>query len=638
MKKLVPGVNDLLTTNPDLAKEWNYERNGALLPSDFSAGSGKRVWWECANGHEWESSILNRSHGHACPYCSGKTILRGYNDLATTHPEIVLQWDYERNILKPKEVSHGSKQKVWWKCSQGHSWDATIGSRVNGNGCPYCSGKKVLNGYNDLATTHPSIAKEWDYELNNSLSPFDLTAGSNRKIHWICKYGHRWSTTVYHRVRGTGCPICASALKTSFPEQAIYFYIKKKHADAINRYADLFDNGMELDIYIPSLKIGIEYDGSVWHSSTRAKEKEISKYKTCSSSGIFLIRIREDKNNKDNSSADKVLYTLDSLDDTIRQLGIFSLVEANTINSKKDQIYIMEQYLQSQESESIAAKYPQLVNEWHPTKNGNLSPNLFSYSSHQKVWWMCKFGHEWEASPHNRTGANKTGCPVCSGQKVLPGFNDLASQYPEIALEWDYSKNKGLKPSDFTTNSTKRIWWVCAKGHSWETPIHIRTNGSDCPFCAGRAVLPGFNDLASNYPAIAKEWDKMRNENLLPSQVTVRSGKKVWWVCSKCGFSWQSTIDNRVRGNGCPECKRGKISVSARTRKVVAGVNDLATTHPQLLKEWDYQKNSSFNPTEVLSGSGIKVWWKCSKCGRSWQTRISHRANGHGCPSCGHKK
>ena len=212
MKKLVPGVNDLLTTNPDLAKEWNYERNGALLPSDFSAGSGKRVWWECANGHEWESSILNRSHGHACPYCSGKTILRGYNDLATTHPEIVLQWDYERNILKPKEVSHGSKQKVWWKCSQGHSWDATIGSRVNGNGCPYCSGKKVLNGYNDLATTHPSIAKEWDYELNNSLSPFDLTAGSNRKIHWICKYGHRWSTTVYHRVRGTGCPICASAL------------------------------------------------------------------------------------------------------------------------------------------------------------------------------------------------------------------------------------------------------------------------------------------------------------------------------------------------------------------------------------------------------------------------------------------
>lgn len=119
------------------------------------------------------------------------------------------------------------------------------------------------------------LLKEWNYDRNGMLTPSDFKEHSARKIWWKCKKGHEWKTSISNRSRGDGCPECNSGIRTSFPEQAIYFYVKKIYPDAVNRCTDVLPNGMEIDIFIPSINVGIEYDGSVWHESDKVLEKEV---------------------------------------------------------------------------------------------------------------------------------------------------------------------------------------------------------------------------------------------------------------------------------------------------------------------------------------------------------------------------
>ena len=127
------------TANPTLAKEWNYEKNNALTHTDVTTGSNKKVWWKCKNGHEWQAYICHRNKGSGCPYCSGKKVLKGYNDLQTVSPSLAEEWNYEKNNeLSPADVTQNSNKRVWWKCSEGHEWEATINNRSRGNRCPIC--------------------------------------------------------------------------------------------------------------------------------------------------------------------------------------------------------------------------------------------------------------------------------------------------------------------------------------------------------------------------------------------------------------------------------------------------------------------------------------------------------------------
>ena len=150
-------------------------------------------------------------------------------------------------------------------------------------------------------------------------------------------------------------------------------------------------------------------------------------------------------------------------------------------------------------------------------------------------------------------------CPYCSGNKVMPGFNDLATTHPNLALEWHPTKNGELSPTMFSRGSTRKVWWKCAEGHEWQATIGSRSQGSGCPYCSGNKVMPGFNDLATRNPVLATEWNTTRNGDLLPTQVTSKSGKKVWWICKK-GHEWQATVSSRSNGSGCPECSRQKRS------------------------------------------------------------------------------
>ena len=201
-------------THPDLAKEahgWD--------PSKVIAGTRKKLEWKCHLGHVWEARGENRVNGTGCPFCSHHRPLQGFNDLATTHPELAKEadgWD-------PKNTFRWAGKRLAWKCSQGHTYTAAGGHRKNGTGCPICANKKVESGFNDFATTHPEFldqADGWD--------PTTVTAGSHQKLSWKCKKGHKWKATGSQVTRGGGCPVCANKkivtgvndLATTHPEIA----------------------------------------------------------------------------------------------------------------------------------------------------------------------------------------------------------------------------------------------------------------------------------------------------------------------------------------------------------------------------------------------------------------------------------
>lgn len=179
---------------PALAAQWDVRKNAPRKPSEFSAGSHRLVWWRCEKGHSWRAQIKSRVSGCSCPVCAGKHAVAGENSLADVAPELIAQWDTEKNApLTPQQVTCGTRRKVWWRCEKGHSWKSSIASRVYQKaGCPVCRGKVVTKGFNDLATLYPALAKEWDMEKNGALSPETVTAASNRKAWWRCPLGHSY--------------------------------------------------------------------------------------------------------------------------------------------------------------------------------------------------------------------------------------------------------------------------------------------------------------------------------------------------------------------------------------------------------------------------------------------------------------
>jgi hypothetical protein len=177
------GKQPLSVTHPELAKEadgWDTAK--------VTFGSGKKLPWKCKQGHIWEAVVVSRaSLGTGCPYCSGTRPIVGKTDLKSTHPQIAseaVDWD-------PTTVSAKSNKKMLWGCKAGHRWETVVAHRTRGNGCPICSGQKVLPGYNDLKTKNPQLASQafnWDPSL--------VMPQSNKKAEWHCQAGHIWTAII----------------------------------------------------------------------------------------------------------------------------------------------------------------------------------------------------------------------------------------------------------------------------------------------------------------------------------------------------------------------------------------------------------------------------------------------------------
>ena len=204
-----------VTDNEELLSEWHFEKNVNVEPRELSLGSGKKVWWLGKCGHEWDAIVKHRSNGHGCPYCTNQKVLKGFNDLVTTHPELAKQWHPTKNgVLKPHDIVCGSGRRVWWLCEHGHEWQTIVADRLNRidrtsiTKCPYCSNKKVWQGFNDLATTHPELIKQWHPTKNGDLKPTEIIAGSHKKIWWQCQHKHEWETKCYSAAKNPKCPKC----------------------------------------------------------------------------------------------------------------------------------------------------------------------------------------------------------------------------------------------------------------------------------------------------------------------------------------------------------------------------------------------------------------------------------------------
>ena len=263
---------------------------------------------------------------------------------------------------------------------------------------------------------------------------------------------------------------------------------------------------------------------------------------------------------------------------------------------------------------------PELAKEWSE-KNYPLMPSHIGPGTHKKVLWRGKCGHEWSAVVRNRVKG--AGCPYCSHNIVLQGFNDLESIHPQLAVEWS-EKNLPLLPSQVTAYANKKVWWKCSQGHEWNTLISTRSYGSRCPYCSDILTLQGYNDFATRHSDLAEEWSN-RNKDLMPYMVNSNSRLNVWWKCKTCGYEWRSLVRSRVKGTACPVCS---------DRATLAGYNDLATTDPQLLFEWDGEKNGDVLPSNLSRYSLRYVWWKC-EFGHSWRARIADRAiEGETCRIC----
>lgn len=273
----------------------------------------------------------------------------------------------------------------------------------------------------------------------------------------------------------------------------------------------------------------------------------------------------------------------------------------------------------------LGTVFPNLAQEWHPTKNGSLTPQQVLPGSYLHVWWRCSNGHEWMAQIKSRVSG--CGCPLCAHKTVQPGKTDLATVNPTVAAQWHPTKNGALTPRDVLPGTSRRVWWLCEKGHSWQAAVSSRAlGGSKCPYCTGRKVRPGENDLATAFPEIAAQWHPTKNGSLTPQQVTPNSNRKVWWICP-LGHEYQSWIPGRTRqGGGCPYCA-GK--------KVLPGFNDLATRVPEIAAQWHPTLNGALTPSMVSPGSHRKVWWICPE-GHVWKAVIHSRAGSQksGCPVC----
>lgn len=441
-RHVLTGFNDLQTLHSELVKEWDYDKNKNIQPTDFVIGSNKKVWWKCLIcGTSWQTKIIARTKKNAgCPKCNAKKRVENHRltflkkNGSITDPLLLQEWNYARNLLlTPKDFTPASNKYVWWKCSKcGYEWRAKISNRsVLKRGCPACKNLAVIKGKNDLATTHPLLAKEWHPTKNLPLTPYNVPYGTRKKVWWICPKGHEYQASILHRSHGTNCPICNNGRQTSFHEQAIFHYVKQIFPDAINRYKDIFKNGMELDIYIPSIKTAVEYDGIFYHKQNKLK-REMLKYEICQQHNIKLIRIKEADitKNKDSGSTADLVYHIPGLGNTKEALNkaisvlLFKLISTFSskyhipinINTERDK-YKIREYMTDLKKNSLADLRHDLAKEWHPTKNGHITPNMVSLGASRKVWWLCSVcRHEWEATISHR--ANGTGCPKCSIKKV----------------------------------------------------------------------------------------------------------------------------------------------------------------------------------------------------------------------------
>ena len=643
-------TNALSSTFPILAVEFDAKLNG-IEANQVISGSDKKYWWRCVENtnHVWDAMMNKRTKvGRGCPYCAGQRVLPE-ESFSHIYPKLMEEWDWERNArIDPEKAAPKSDKYVWWICSieSDHTWRAKLNNRANGTGCPYCS-NKLVSKENSLSSVYPSLAKEFHKENNFPLSADKVLAGSTKPVWWRCTVNpsHEWELSPYARKGGEiGCPFCSTA-GMSKPELRIIAELTPIFSDLEHRRKF---SGTEVDIYLPECSIGIEYDGSYWHSDK--DDRDHTKNDVMTSKGVQLIRVREQPLNKilphDVIVKPNRLYHSDIANLLISIRNLAKNLP-RTVNSKIDHYLGVDFFLNQNDylefvsqgrkklGTTLRDTNPELMEEWDFDGNAPLVPENFSRGSRDRVKWICKVNpeHKWETPIAGRSSG--TQCPFCTNV-LTASENSFIHDYPVIAADWHPSKNSKDDILSFSkTSKRKKVWWQCSKNtkHEWQATVSERCRGEGlgCPFCSNKRISES-NNLQSTHPKLAAQWHPSKNGLLTPNDVFAGGKQKVWWLCPVADdHQWEARLYSRSKPdgkmkNGCPFC----------SNQLLSQTNNLFVTNQRLLKEWDFTKNKDTDPKRILPTSKTSAYWICSKNPlHKWQAEIANRAcTGSKCPYC----
>jgi len=505
---------------------------------------------------------------------------------------------------------------------------------------------------NNLIKNYPFLRDEWNYVKNPGKKPEDYSFGCHEKVWWICtECGGSYERSIKDRVhKGSGlCPTCArsqaaekrtasGALKKAAATRS-FNKIKagKSLADTHPEILPLWDH--EKNILKPTEVTAGSHTEVFWrcpegHSYRRAVKTQVSGQKCAVCSNRTLVRGVND----------------------------------------------------------LATVCPQIAGEWHPEKNGELTPADIVYGSSEVVWWRCPENpdHVWKAKVYDRT-ANGHGCPYCKNLKINEGDNDFATLFPEIAAQWDYELNGDNVPSQFSCHSKYKAHWICGKGHRWQVSISSRVFFlSSCPECS-REQRTSFPEqctlfyVEKYFPAVKGRNSKLGAEAdlFLEERKTVIEYDGEHWHRKKVEKDRKKTETFRRKGyrvirlreKGLPdiegsECIRvenaaanASLTDAIRMLLNMLGVskpeidirkdnpaiyrrflaiqkeNSLAAKHPEMLPDWDDEKNAGLDPSCASAYSRVRIHWKCHACGKEWTATAQERSRGrHACPECRKKE
>ncbi|WXA87999.1 zinc-ribbon domain-containing protein [Pendulispora rubella] len=458
--------------------------------------------------------------------------------------------------------------------------------------CPFCNGRK-LSVTNCLQATYPKIAAQWHPAKNAPVTAADILPGAARKFWWRCTFGHEWRVGVYNRTAvGSGCPQCS----LSAPGNA--------RPAAPKRFEPLIRG----------------YNDGVPRNNPSAPSKFVADFPHLVAQWVRDLNFPDTPGSVGAGSDKRIWWKCPVGSDHLWQATPWKRAAAEQgcpYCSGKRVSY----------TNSLAKNFPAVAEQWHPTKNGELTPDDVVATSCRTVWWRCPQApdHVWQTKVEDRT-RKSYGCPFCWGRRLCVS-NSLARVAPKIAAWWHPTKNGQITPKGVTAHSQTKRWWKCPEGvdHVWQASVAQRIRHPKCPMC--KMILPSkTTTLKATAPTFARYWHPTKNAPLKPSDVSAASSKRVWWKCPKgADHEWCCSVAARIKAkNHCPYCAGRKLSVT----------NSLETTHPRLASEWHPKKNAPTTPRNILPGTARKFWWKCAS-DHEWPASPANRTlRGSGCPVC----
>ncbi len=501
----------------------------------------------------------------------------------------------------PCEEYKNALSYIKCRCKEcGHEWKSKPNWLLAGHGCPKCGhklgGKKIRSNDEEFRTKL--------LRINPHITPLEEYSLSSKAIKCKCQVcGNEWKATPNNLLRGNGCPKCNRIFQSSFPEQAVFYFVKKEFGDAINGFKY---KGSEIDIYIPSLRIGIEYDGRHWHNNQHSEEKEKEKYSLLSNNGIVLLRVKEEPIISTECFCDKLFhYTVENkgynnLSRTIENLLLY-LGKRKSVDVENELYSIQEQYFLFKQNHSLGLMYPIALEEWYQEKNGNITPYMVSTGSSTKYWWKCRrCGYIWKTSPSSRI-KNNFGCSNCYGNAPKTNEQFLA----ELKLI-----NKNIEPQEEYKGADIKILCKCKIcNHKWMVTPSKLLNNRGCPQCYANNRMRSQDDFLAEVEKVNPNIEVLSNYKGI--------NKKIICKCRKCGYEYQTTPQQVLKGKKCRKC--------CGTAK---------KTNEEFLHEL-CQKNNTIKALEEYKGANAKIKFECQKCGWIWETKPAYILNdGTGCPNC----